>query len=195
MAIGAGRAASRYLEAIFEVGAVGLKSDGELLELSQTRGDEIAFEVLVQRHGPAVLRACRKVLRDEHDAEDAFQATFLILARRAGSVRNRDAVGSWLRGVAARVAVQARLGAYRRRTHERRSVERRPPQDAAGPDPVRQESLALLREEIDRLPEPYRSPVVLCYQEGLTCEQASARLRRPLGTITVQLTRARRALH
>jgi RNA polymerase sigma-70 factor (ECF subfamily) len=186
---------SRYLEALFVSGAAGAETDGELLDRFRSRGDVVAFEVLVKRHGGSVWAACRAALRDEHDAEDAFQATFLILARRAGSIRDGDALGRWLRGVAARVAARARRDSLRREARERRSAASRPATaSTGGPDTALGESLDALREEVNSLPKPYRDVVVRCYLEGRTCEQTAAELRRPVGTITVQLSRARRAL-
>jgi RNA polymerase sigma factor (sigma-70 family) len=196
MGIGSRPAGSRELEALFEGGAAGQKSDGQLLERFLSRGDGLAFEVLVSRHGPMVLRTCRRVLRDEHDAEDAFQATFLVLARKAAAVRGRDSVAPWLRAVAARVATKARAGDDRRKSRARRYEAARVAEvpEGPGPDPERRELALLIREEIDRLPEAYREPVVLCYLDGLSCERAARRLRRPVGTITVQLARARHRL-
>src|SRR5439155_972518 len=113
------------LRTLFDAGTVTGLTDGELLERFIARGEmaEPAFAALVDRHGPMVLRVCRQVLRDGHDAEDAFQATFLILARKAGSVRRRDALGPYLHGVALRVAACARSATVRRRLHERRWAE------------------------------------------------------------------------
>src|SRR3954463_10550744 len=106
---------------LFNVGAIRELTDGQLLERFATERGEaagVAFAALVERHGPMVLRVCRGVLRDEHDAEDAFQATFLILARKAGSIRNRGSLAPWLHGVAHNVAATARSAASRRRRHE-----------------------------------------------------------------------------
>src|SRR5438874_8375782 len=114
-----------HVRSLFHNGAVAALSDGQLLERFASRRDgsaEPAFAALVERHGPTVLNVCLGVLRDRHDAEDAFQATFLVLARRAGSIRNRESVASWLYGVALRVASEARSAAARRRAHERKAV-------------------------------------------------------------------------
>ncbi len=113
----------RYLRTLYRVGVVGDLTDGQLLERFVAGRDESAeagFAALVERHGPMVLRVCRQILGDAHDAEDAFQATFLVLARRAGSVRKRESVASWLYGIAQRVARRSQADAARRREHERR---------------------------------------------------------------------------
>jgi RNA polymerase sigma factor (sigma-70 family) len=196
---GSSGAATRYLSALFRVGTVAGLGDRVLLErFADRRGAddeaaEIAFAALVERHGPMVLRVCRAVLGDRHEAEDAFQATFLVLASRARSIRRGDSVGSWLHGVALRVANRARWRAARRRHHERRHAEMtaatgadptsggRPPDDVDG----------VLHEEIGRLPEKYRRPVVLCYLEGLTHDQAADRLGWPVGTVRRRLAGAR----
>ena len=126
---GSSGAAPRYLAALFQAGTVAGLGDRVLLERFAERRDagdeaaEVAFAALVERHGPMVLRVCRAVLGDRHEAEDAFQATFLVLASRARSIRRGDSVGSWLHGVALRVANRARWRAARRRHHERRHAE------------------------------------------------------------------------
>ena len=166
----------RQLGSLFTRGAIGQKTDAELLDLLARPDDrEDAFEALVVRHGPSVLRACCRVLADPNDAEDAFQATFLILARRAasGSIGRPDALGPWLYGIALRVARKARVAAARRRRHEQHAIGR---SDSDGGD--RHDTQSVLREEIDRLPELLRGPVVLCYLEEMTY-QATARLLRP----------------
>ena len=135
--------------------------------------------------------ACRSILRDEHAAEDAFQAVFLVLARKAGSLRVRDSLAPWLHEVAVRVARCARATAARRTRHERNAAERADPTarvpDADDLGPV-------LHEEIDRLPDRYRAPIVLCFLEGLTREQAAGQLRWPLGTLQSRLARGRERL-
>ncbi len=117
-----------------------------------------------------VLLVCRQMLGDEHDAQDACQATFLVLAKKARSIKKPEALGSWLHGVALRVSAKAKTAAARRRTHERRGLHMvaRPESEWPGTDPCPE-----LHEEIDRLPERYRLPVVLCYLEGLTHDQAA----------------------
>jgi RNA polymerase sigma factor (sigma-70 family) len=125
--------------------------DADLLDRFLAARDEVAFAALVERHGPMVLGVCRNVLADRHDAEDAFQATFLVLARHADMIRNRTAVGAWLHGVAYRVASRAKLDAARRREHERQVAD----MAASGPyDELEwQELRAALHEEVHRLPE------------------------------------------
>ena len=132
-----------------------------------------------------------RVLRDEHDAEDAFQATFLVLARRAGSIRHASSLGSWLFGVANRVAQCARSGAARRRWHERRRAGMTA---EAVADAIADDLGAAIRREVGRLPEKLRAAVVLCYFEGRTCEQAAERLGLPVGTIKSRLSGARARL-
>ena len=151
----------------------------------------MAFEALVERHGPMVLRICRTILRDRHDAEDAFQATFLVLARQAASIRSRASVASWLHGVARRVASSARSAASRRREHERKAADLAEPFVA---EPRWDDLAQVVHEEIDQLPERFRAPIVLCDMEGLTEGQAARRLGRPVGTIRSQVTRGRQRL-
>jgi RNA polymerase sigma factor (sigma-70 family) len=173
---------------------IGDVADDQLLERFVTaRGEagEMAFEALVERHGPMVLRICHTILRDRHDTEDAFQATFLVLARQAASIRSRSSLGSWLHGVARRVASSARSAASRRREHERKAADRA---DSFLAEPQWDDLAQVLHEEIDRLPERFRAPIVLCDMEGLTEGQAAQRLGRPVGTIRSQLTRGRQRL-
>jgi RNA polymerase sigma factor (sigma-70 family) len=184
------------LRTLYHFGTIGDLTDGQLLErFVEGAGGvaEASFAALVERHGPMVLRICRQVLGDDHDAQDALQATFLVLVRRAGAVRRRDSVASWLFGVALRVARKARAGAARRRAHELRTAARAAETaiDEAPPEP---ECWAELHEEIDRLPEKYRSAVVLCYLEGLTTGAAARRLGCPQGTVLSRLSRAREQL-
>src|SRR5207248_5689960 len=138
-------------------GTVSGLSEGQLIERFATRGDEAAFEALLARHGPMVLGICRQVLRDPDDVEDAFQATFLVLVRKAGTLRDRDLVGNWLFGVASRVALRARAAAARRRAVEGSGNT----VDALAPgDDHDGESRTMIHEEVRRLPEKYRSPVL-----------------------------------
>ncbi len=186
-------AASRQLRMLFDGGTVVGLSDGQLLNRFAARRDEAAFSALVERHGPMVRRVCGEVLGNHHDAEDAFQATFLVLARQVGAIRRRDSLASWLYGVALRVSACARSAAARRRRHERswgalRAVQR-------GDETESREDLGpLLHAEIGRLAERYRAPVVLCYLEGRTCEEAARLLRCPVGTVKSRLATARRRL-
>jgi RNA polymerase sigma factor (sigma-70 family) len=179
---------------LFQFGTTGEWSDGDLLNRFIARQDQdrsAAFEALVERHGPMVLDVCRNVLRNEDEAEDAFQATFLILARQARSIRKRGSVGSWLFGVATRVATRSRIDAARRRARERafaKDVSARPPMNHDNAEKT------VLHEEIARLPEKYRELVVLCYLEGMSYLAAAERLGCPVGTVSVRLMRARERL-
>ncbi len=184
----------RHLGRLFDAGsAVGL-TDGELLERFAGRRDEsaeAAFEILLARHGALVLTVCHQVLGDAAAAEDAFQATFLVLLRRAGSMRVREpgTLGPWLHGVAYRIALKARQGAGRRRARECRVAV---PAVATPSAVVEQVELqAMLHDEVNRLPAKYRAPVVLCYFEGRTHDEAAAALGWPVGTVRGRLARAR----
>jgi RNA polymerase sigma factor (sigma-70 family) len=194
------QALSDQLQVLFDAGTCAGLTDGELIDrfrTSRDEGGERAFEVLVTRHGPMVMGVCRNILDDPTDVHDAFQATFLVLARRAGSIRQRDSVGSWMYGVAVRVAARSRVASIRRRIRDRRTLA------AAGtvatlatearstPSIDRDEGAALVHQELDRLPEKYRAPIVLCYLEGLTHDEAAARLSWPVGTVRSRLSRAR----
>jgi RNA polymerase sigma factor (sigma-70 family) len=141
-------------------------SDRALLERFLGRCDAAAFAALVRRHGPTVLGVCQRVLRNPHDAEDAFQATFLVLVRKGWSISKREALGSWLYGVAYRLALKARADAVRRRKHERQAANRSEGQ--AQPDAAGDDLRPVLDEEVNRLPDKYRRPIVLCYFEGKT---------------------------
>jgi len=181
-----------HYQTLFQAGAVGTLSDGRLLEQFVNHRDgarEAAFRALVERHGPMVLRVCRSVLGDTHDAEDALQATFLVLARRADSIRKRESIGSWLHGVAQRVAQKTKTAAARRRVHEARSAE----QVEETPHHLNDlgDLTPVLHQEIDRLPAKYRAPIVLCYLEGMTHELAASNLGWPIGTVRGRLSRAR----
>jgi RNA polymerase sigma factor (sigma-70 family) len=165
-------------------------TDAQLLERFVAGRDEAAFEVLVWRHGTLVWNVCRRLLRAEHDAEDAFQATFLTLVRKARSIGKRQAVGSWLYKVAYRVALRARAGAVKRTVQ---SLEFDvPDRDAEVTD--WRELHALLDEEVQRLPEKYRMPFLLCQLEGKSIEEAARCLGCPLGTVGTRLARARQRL-
>jgi RNA polymerase sigma factor (sigma-70 family) len=187
--------AQRQLGVLCADGALGGLTDGELLERFLTgchSSSEASFSTLVQRHGPMVLRVCRQVLDGSEDAEDAFQATFLILARSAGSVRRRDSVASWLHGVARKVAARARAMAKRRREYELQSAQRRA-MGVGAPD-EQAADWTELHEEVARLPARYREPVLLCYFEGMTSGAVAERLGCPQGTILARLSRARQRL-
>jgi RNA polymerase sigma factor (sigma-70 family) len=182
----------RHLRRRVGTDGAGSPSDAQLLERFVTAGDEAAFELLLWRHGAMVLRLCRRILRHEQDAEDAFQAAFLALARKAGSVSRRGSVGGWLYAVAYRAALTAKARADRRSAREAPLTDVPAPSAAAEADG--RDLRPVLDEEIQRLPDRYRGPVVLCYLEGLTVAEAAARLGRPRGTIGTRLARARERL-
>jgi membrane fusion protein, multidrug efflux system len=185
------------LRTLFNVGAIGALSDGQLLERFATgRGEpkELAFAALVERHGPFVLRVCRSVLRDEGAAEDAFQATFLALARKAGSLWAQNSLAPWLHQAAYRAAVHDRSATFRRRSHEHAAAALRP-QTVAPPHHANDDDLKkIIHEEIDRLPGRFRVAVVLCDLEGRTHEQAARHLGCAVGTVKSRLARGRKRL-
>jgi RNA polymerase sigma factor (sigma-70 family) len=185
-------AAIRELGTLFHEGAVGMLSDGQLLDRFVGRREAAAFEAIVERYGPMVWGVCRRVLRDHHDAEDAFQATFLVLARKAASVASREKLGHWLYGVAFQTAMKARATRAKRRVRERPACVMTEP--AAVPDEQAGELLARLDREVARLPEKYRLPVILCELEGKTHRQAAEQLGWPVGTVSGRLSRARALL-
>jgi RNA polymerase sigma factor (sigma-70 family) len=185
------RAVSRHLRALWSDGTLSGLSDAELVARC-AGGAEAAFEALVARHGPLVLGTCRRLLRDPHDAEDAFQATFLVLLKKCGSLRVTDSLGPWIYTVAYRVATRVRAASGRRRGLDLAGVElsTAPATSDAESDDLRRS----LHEELNRLPEKYRDPIVLCHFEGLSYEEASRALRCPIGTVSGRLTRAREML-
>jgi RNA polymerase sigma factor (sigma-70 family) len=165
-------------------------TDGRLLERFLAGGEEDAFAALVRRHGPMVLGVCRRVLRDRHAAEDAFQATFLVLLRRARFLDRRGSVASWLYTVAYHVALRARAEAARRQRLLRPVAQPPAGEPAAGWNDLQ----PILDEELERLPETYRAVVVLCYLEGKTNAEAARLLGWPVGTVKGRLARARELL-
>jgi RNA polymerase sigma factor (sigma-70 family) len=167
-------------------------SDTQLLDAFLVRRDEAAFEALLRRHGPMVLGVCRRVLRNWHDAEDAFQATFLVLARQAASIRTRHVVASWLYGVAYRTAMKARAMNAKRRAKERQASEMAPSE--ASEDGANEELLARLDHELSRLPGKYRVPVVLCELEGKSRKEVARLLGVPEGTLSSRLAYAKKLL-
>jgi RNA polymerase sigma-70 factor (ECF subfamily) len=184
----------RRVRGLMHGGAAAGLTDEQLLEqfvAGDKESAESAFAALVERHGGMVLRVCRGVVADEQDAQDAFQATFLILARKAGSLWVHGTVGPWLYGVARRTAVAARSAKARRQRHERRAAEMAP-RVSTGRD--WDDLGAVLHEEVGRLPGRYRTPVVLCYLEGLTHEQAAGQLGWPVGTVRTRLSKGRERL-
>src|SRR5262245_18926159 len=160
--------------------------DGDLVRLYVRRRDEAAFEALVRRHGPMVLGVCRRLLHDAHDAEDAFQAVFLVLVRKAASLRTPGMVGNWLYGVACRTALEARKAAARRRAKEANV----PPRTNA-PDDEWADLRPVLDHELERLPEKQRAVIVLCDLEGKTRKAAARCLGCPEGTVASRLAHAR----
>ncbi len=187
------KGAARQLQSVFDLGASGSLSDGELLArfLRRESSSEPAFEALVYRHARMGLRVCRDVLGNSHEAQDAAQATFFILARKAGSIRQPEALASWLYGTARRIALRALRQSIRRRRHERRSAE------IAQTKPTEPESSANwaeLHEELAKLPDRYRDVIILCDLTGLTHEQAAGRLGCPPRTVETRLSRGRERL-
>src|ERR1700677_3089991 len=169
-------------------------TDSQLLDAFVARRDEAAFEVLVWRHGTMVFNLCRRILRDAHQAEDAFQATFLVFVRKAGSIGKRESLASWLYKVAFRIACRARA----RSAKDARSVadlDSLNSSDRNSSDDLLWRDLRpVLDEEINRLPEKYRAPFVLCHLQGHTNEEAAQLLGCPKGTILSRLSRGRERL-
>jgi RNA polymerase sigma factor (sigma-70 family) len=164
-------------------------TDGQLLEDYISCRDQVALAALVRRHGPMVWGVCRRVLWNHHDAEDAFQATFLVLVRKAASIVPRGMVANWLYGVAHQTALQARRTAARRRARERQVMEM--PEPAVAEQDLLRDLQPLLDEELNRLPDQYRAVVVLCDLEGKTRKEAGRQLGLPEGTVGSRLARAR----
>src|SRR5215469_9881385 len=189
--------ADRLLRQVCRLTSRAAPEDAALLGRFVATRDPAAFEALVARHGPMVLRACRRVLGNEADAEDAFQATFLVLARKAGSVRPAGALAAWLHGVACCIALGARTAAARHQLREAAAPDLDPPDPR--PDPLSaltaREALIALDEEVRRLPMGYRLPVVLCCLEGLSQEEAARRLGWSAGSVKGRLERGRKRLH
>jgi RNA polymerase sigma factor (sigma-70 family) len=168
-------------------------TDAQLLERFIRSRDEAAFEVLVWRYGLLVLNVCRRLLREEHEVEDAFQATFLVLVRKAGSIGKREALAGWLYRVAVRIALAARASGARRAVQEKKCFDER--NAAVGPDPaddaIRAELRPIIDAAVNSLPAKYRLPVILCYLEGKTYEEAARQLGWPKGTLSIRLSRGR----
>ena len=183
----------QYLRGVVRAGPVAELSDAALVQRFAQERDEAAFACLVRRHGALVLGVCRRLLGHEQEAEDVFQAVFLVLSKKAGALRDQEAVGPWLLGVAHRLALKARQQSRERREREGR-VDRRPAGNFLDELTVREAQL-VLDEELMRLPERERGPLVLCYLQGLTRDEAAQRLGCPLGTLKSRLERARRTLH
>ena len=167
-------------------------SERQLLDRFLGRGDELAFEMIVSRHGPIVAEVCRSVLSNLADVDDAFQATFLVLLRKAGSLRDRDQLGPWLHGVARGVALQARGEAVKRRARERAGIEVDPADPGRTGSGIELRELAgLIHAELDRLSPLERSAVILCDLEGLSHQEAADQLGWALGTVKTRVARGR----
>jgi RNA polymerase sigma factor (sigma-70 family) len=167
-------------------------SDRELVEQFRANRDEAAFQAILDRHGPMVFQVCRRALSSTADVEDAFQATFLILVRRGHTIRKNASLGSWLHGVARRTAIKLRTQSDRRVRREARSANGKP---AHVTDDTKWGDLrGILDEELARLPETVRAPLVLCYLEGRTQDEAAAQLLVSKSTLRRQLERAREML-
>ncbi len=193
MAIETLGAALRQIKRLFAEGVISGLPDHRLLDLFIQDRDEAAFEVLVARHGPMVLSVCRGILRNPGDVEDAFQAVFLVLVKKAETIRGRQALGGWLYQVAHRVAVEANKAAARRRAREREGGLMASARTASGPTRI-DELLSAMHEEIARLPEKYRLAVVLCELEGRTHAQAAVELNWSERTLRRRLAEARERL-
>jgi RNA polymerase sigma factor (sigma-70 family) len=188
------RSLTTVINQISAAAAAGGVADAQLLERFVQGGDEAAFELLVWRHARLVHSVCRRILGDVHDAEDAFQATFLVLARKARGIGKRGALAGWLYTVARRVSLSARADRSRKASQERPLGGDVPA--PAAPDSVteRDDVRAVLDEEVSRLPEKFRTPAVLCYLEGKTVAEAARQLGCPRGTVASRLARARHRL-
>jgi HlyD family secretion protein len=193
VAIGKRGAVVRQLRTLFDLGTIRELTDGQLLERFSTgddEGAELAFAALVERHGPMVLRVCRATLVDAYDAEDAFQATFLVLVKKARGLWVRDSLGPWLHQVAYRTASCVRMASARRQRHERGASESRKEAYVTLHDDLAR----VLHEEIERLPERFRVALVLCDLEGRSHEQAARHLGWPIGTVKSRQARGRERL-
>ena len=185
-------AAVRDLQTLFGMGVMGTLSDEQLLDRFVDRREGAVFEAIVRRHGPMVWGVCRRVLRDHHDAEDAFQATFLVLARKVASIMPRERLGNWLYGVAYQTATKARAMRAKRWAREGQVPDM--PEPMAVPDNRRDDLAEALDRELSGLPEKYRTPIILCDLEGWTHQEAASQLGWPIGTVSSRLSRARSML-
>ncbi|MFO0950296.1 MAG: sigma-70 family RNA polymerase sigma factor [Isosphaeraceae bacterium] len=190
MARGRSSGVGAQILTLFQAGAVGGLSDAQLLERFVRRGDgsEAAFEVMVARHGPMVYTVCRQILGPGQDVDDAFQATFLLLVHRARTIRDGNALAAWLHGTARRVSIRAKTDANRRRRRELRVADVESHTDDQDSD---HELARLIQEEVARLPEKYRTPVLLCELGGYSHAEAARQLQCPIGTVSGRLSRAR----
>jgi RNA polymerase sigma factor (sigma-70 family) len=178
-----------FIRAALGARASGDTTDADLLERFSALRDEAAFTVIFERYGALVLSVCRRVLSNAEDADDAFQAAFLVLFRKARSIRKSASLASWLHGVAYRVSLEARTRAGRRQTHVKRaeSMGQADPADEAGARELR----SILDQELEQLPEKYRAPLVLHYLAGKTKEETAQQLGWSEGTVSGRLARAR----
>ena len=182
------------IQRLFDEGTLTGLTDSQLLNRFLAQQDEAAFAALVGRHGPMVLAVCRGALKNTGDAEDAFQATFLVLFRKARGLRSAGSLGSWLHRVAYRIALRANAGAARRRERTGEEVVMAAEAAPADGGPGDREILPIVHAEIDRLPDKYRAPIALCFLEGLSYEQAAHQLGWPIGTVGSRINRARELL-
>jgi RNA polymerase sigma-70 factor (ECF subfamily) len=173
-------------------------TDATLLRRFAERREESAFAELVERHGPVVERVCRRFLRNEHDVEEVFQATFFVLAQRASDIAWQASVGGWVQDVARRLALRARTKAARRRRREVHAsslcddgLGAEGPAAAVSDEAERGEFRGMINRAVDGLPEKYRAPIVLCYLEGMTNHEAAQQLGYPVGSMSRRLERAR----
>jgi RNA polymerase sigma factor (sigma-70 family) len=192
MAYGQAGSILRHIRTILDTQASRGLTDSQLLERFVSRRDESAFGVLMQRHGRLAWSVCRNILHREQDAEDAFQATFLVLARRAASIRKGESVGSWLYGVAHRVAMKAKKTAAKRWRYERDATTKK--REATSSELALRELQAVLHEELERLPEKYRTPFVLCCLEGRSRKEVADELGWKEGTVSSRIAQARQQL-
>ncbi len=182
------------LKTLFGAGTLTGLGEGELLERFLSQRDESAFEEILARHGPMVLGICRRWLSDPHEVDDAFQAVFLILVRKAAALRDRNSLANWLYGVSLRVAQRARQNIARRRVREHQDTEVLSMAQSIEHRPADHETLLILDEEIRRLPEKQQAAIVLCLVQGKTHEAAAAELGCPLGTVKSRLAGGRAEL-
>ena len=182
----------QHLRTLAHAKAYEESSDRQLLELFLAEQEEAAFVALLRRHGPMVLQVCRRIQSSSHDAEDVFQATFLLLARKAGSIRKPESLASWLHGVAHRLALEAKAQATRRQTYEREAAQMRSTSNSSVE--TGQELQGTLDEALRQVPEKYRVPLLLRYLEGKSQEEVARQLSCPVGTVRSRLARGRERL-
>ena len=183
----------RHVSRLFGAGTVAGLAPDQLLDRFVRHQDEVAFAALVERYGPMVLGVCRRLTRDAHAADDAFQATFLVLVRRARSIRDRDRLGNWLYGVAVRVSLKVKADQTRHRLREREvDLDRTPAPEPA--TTIGCDHATLLHEELAKLPAKYRAPLMMCFLDGQTHDQAATQLGWPIGTVKGRIARAKTLL-